>query len=41
MKIQRFEDIESWKKARELTKSIYKVSSKDKFLKDWTLRDQI
>ena len=41
MKIQRFEDIEAWKKTRELTKSIYKVSSKDKFSKDWTLRDQI
>lgn len=41
MKIQRFEDIEAWKKARELTKSIYKVSSNDKFSKDWTLRDQI
>ncbi|MBN1869030.1 MAG: four helix bundle protein [Candidatus Omnitrophica bacterium] len=41
MKIQKFEDIEAWKKARELTQSIYKVSSKDKFMKDWTLRDQI
>jgi len=34
MKIKRFEDIETWKRARELTKSIYKISSKDKFLKD-------
>jgi four helix bundle protein len=41
MKIQKFEDIEAWKKARELTKSIYKISSKDGFSKDWTLRDQI
>jgi len=41
MKIQKFEDIEAWKRARELTKSIYKVSSKDRFSKDWSLRDQI
>lgn len=41
MKINKFEDIEAWKRSRELTKSIYKVSSKDRFAKDWTLRDQI
>lgn len=41
MKIQKFEDIESWKKAKELTKNIYSISSRDRFAKDWTLRDQI
>ena len=41
MKITKFEEIEAWKKGRELTKSIYRVSSKDSFSKDWTLRDQI
>ena len=40
-KIERFEDIEVWKKARELTKEIYKVSSSGRFAKDFGLRDQI
>jgi len=40
-KIKRFEDIEAWKKARELTKEIYKVSSASRFAKDFGLRDQI
>lgn len=26
-KIKRFEDIDAWQKARELTKSIYKITS--------------
>ncbi len=38
---QRFEDIEAWQKARELTREIYKVSQKEPFLKDFGLRDQI
>jgi len=41
MKIKRFEDIEAWGRARELTKCIYKVSSINYFSKDWGLRDQI
>jgi len=41
MKIKRFEDIEAWKRSREMTKAIYKISSKDKFSKDWALRDQV
>ena len=41
MKIERFEEIESWKKARELTSVIYSLTSKDKFAKDYGLRDQI
>ena len=41
MKINRFEDIEAWQRARELTKIIYSLSSKGEFAKDWALRDQI
>jgi four helix bundle protein len=41
MTIKSFEDIEAWKKARELTKRIYRVTSLEKFSKDWELRDQI
>jgi four helix bundle protein len=39
--IQRFEDIESWKKARELTSAIYAATSIGGFAKDFGLRDQI
>ena len=41
MKIERFEDIESWKLARELTSDIYEHTKKDKFNKDYGLKDQI
>jgi four helix bundle protein len=40
-KIERFEDMECWKKARELTKVIYEVSSVSQFAHDYGLRDQI
>ncbi len=39
--IGRFEEIEAWKKARELTNEIYSVSNRGPFLKDYGLRDQI
>ncbi len=41
MKIERFEDIEGWKLARELTKSVYKLTHSQLFSKDWGLKDQI
>ena len=41
MKIERFEDIEAWKKGRELAKDIYAVTGKGEFAKDYGLRDQI
>lgn len=41
MKIERFEDIESWKAARELTHDVYKICSIGYFAKDFGLRDQI
>src|SRR5471030_442471 len=40
-KIERFEDIESWKLARETTQLIYRVSSDGKFAKDFALVNQI
>ena len=39
--IERFEDIEAWKKARELTRLIYEITAKGDFAKDYGLRDQI
>ena len=36
-----FEEIEAWKKARELTNEIYAVTSAGNFAKDFVLRDQI
>lgn len=38
---QRFEDIEAWHKARELTKAIYSLSNDGQFARDFGLRDQI
>ena len=39
--IQRFEDIESWKKGRELTRRVYAQSDSGKFARDFGLRDQM
>jgi len=41
MKIERFEDIEAWKKARELVNSVYSVTSEGPFAKDYSLKDQV
>ncbi len=41
MKITRFEDIEGWQLARELTKQVYAVAMRGTFSKDFGLRDQI
>ncbi len=40
-KIDRFEDLIAWQKARELTKQIYRHTNKGDFSKDFGLRDQI
>jgi four helix bundle protein len=40
-KIERFEDIETWQRARELAKQIYKISNDGPFARDFGLRDQI
>ncbi len=39
--ILRFEDIEAWKTARELTRLIYALAAKGAFARDFGLRDQI
>ena len=39
--IKRFEDIEAWQKARELMKSVYVVTSRNNFSKDYGLTNQI
>jgi four helix bundle protein len=38
---RRFEDIEAWRKARDLTKQIYVISSRSAFGSDYALRDQV
>ena len=38
---KKFEEIEAWKKARELTKRVYAVTNTGAFAKDFGLRDQI
>ena len=40
-KVERFEDLIAWQKARQLTAAIYRVTSKGDFSKDFGLRDQI
>lgn len=39
--IERFQDIEAWQKARELSRAIYSCSSQGSFARDFGLRDQI
>ena len=40
-KIEKFEDITSWQKGRELNRLIYRVSKKGEFGRDFGFRDQI
>jgi len=40
-KVEKFEDLIAWQKARELTKQIYSITSNGAFSKDFGLRDQI
>ena len=39
--ITRFEDIEAWKKSRELNREVYRITRSDTFARDFGLRDQI
>lgn len=41
MKIERFEEIEAWKVARELTKETYALTQNQPFTNDFGLKDQI
>ena len=40
-RVERFEDLIAWQKARLLTAEIYRVSSQSHFARDFGLRDQI
>lgn len=40
-RIERFEDTESWQKARELAAAVYQATAKGAFARDLGLRDQI
>ena len=37
----RFEDIDGWKKARELAREVYRLTASGNFARDFGLRDQI
>jgi hypothetical protein len=39
--ITRFEEIEAWQTARELTKRVYSVTDEGKISRDYGLKDQI
>jgi four helix bundle protein len=39
--IHKFEDLDVWKKARELENRIFSLTKKDNFAKDYGLKDQI
>ena len=41
MAIENFEEIETWQLARELTRMIYELTKKDRFARDYGLKDQI
>ena len=40
-KIERFEDLQSWQKARQLANAVYELTRRPSFAKDFQLRDQI
>lgn len=39
--ISKFEEIEAWKTARQLTNMVYELSAQEKFSRDFGLKDQI
>lgn len=39
--IQRFEDLQSWQKARQLANAVYELTNQSGFARDFQLRDQI
>lgn len=41
MKIERFEDLEIWKEARELCQLVHNYCSRETFSKDYKFKDQI
>ena len=40
-KIERFEDLEAWKKARILTRDIYQITGQGNISKEFGLKDQL
>lgn len=40
-KFSKFEEIQAWQKARDVTLLIYKITADEHFAKDWGLKDQI
>jgi len=40
-KVERFEDLIAWQKARQLTVEIYRITAGGEFSRDFSLRDQI
>ena len=40
-KIERFEDLQCWQKARQLANAVYDLTNRSSFAKDFRLRDQI
>jgi len=41
LRIERFEDIEAWQLARDLTRKVYALTKKQEFSRDYGLRRQI
>ncbi len=41
MKIEKFEDLDCWKKARQLANLVYDLTNQRSFVKDFHLRDQM
>ena len=40
-RVNRFEDLEAWKIAREIVRAVYGVSQNERFARDYGLKDQI
>ena len=40
-KIEKFEELIAWQKARKLTAKIYRVTNEGSFAKDYGLKDQV
>ena len=38
---ERFEELEVWQSAREITRAVYDLSNRGEFARDWGLRDQM
>jgi four helix bundle protein len=41
MRVARFEDLAVWKKSKELSLGIYRMTNEDRFSRDFALKDQI